>query len=102
MKTKAKTIAPAMATLASALLVTSAATANPNRYDAAEIKQSIIGKRIYLAVPFGGEFPNYRVNGQVDGSGGALGLGNWQSRPTPAAGGSMAIASAKIHHMVQG
>lgn len=75
MKMKAKTIA-AMATLASALLVTSAATANPNRYDAAEIKQSIIGKRIYLAVPFGGEFPlNYRVNGQVDGSGEALGLG---------------------------
>lgn len=75
MMTKAKTIA-VMAALAATLLGNSTATANQDRYDAAEIKQSIIGKRIYLAVPFGGEFPlNYRANGQVDGSGEALGLG---------------------------
>ncbi|MBW8318270.1 MAG: hypothetical protein K0M47_02505 [Rhizobium sp.] len=57
-------------------MLTDPANANQNRYDAAEIKQSVIGKRIYLAVPFGGEFPlNYRLDGQVDGSGEALGLG---------------------------
>lgn len=73
--TTAKTIT-VFAALASALILTNPANANQNRYDAAEIRQSVIGKRIYLAVPFGGEFPlNYRLNGQVDGSGEALGLG---------------------------
>jgi hypothetical protein len=48
------------------------------RFTASDIKGEIIGKRIYLAVPFGGEFPlNYRPNGQVDGSGEALGLGRF-------------------------
>lgn len=43
-----------------------------------EIRQSIAGKRIYLATPFGGEFPlNYRTNGQVTGDGTALGLGRY-------------------------
>lgn len=40
------------------------------------IDQTVRGKRIYLATPFGGEFPlNYRPNGRVDGDGEALGLG---------------------------
>ena len=48
------------------------------RFTANDIKDEIIGKRIYLAVPLGGEFPlNYRANGQVDGSGEALGLGRF-------------------------
>ncbi|MBA3041132.1 MAG: hypothetical protein KJ670_09345 [Alphaproteobacteria bacterium] len=79
--TTAKTIT-VFAALASALLSTSTADANQNRYSAAEIQQSIIGRRIYLAVPLGGEFPlNYRPNGQVDGSGEALGLGRL-AKPT--------------------
>ncbi len=42
------------------------------------IKQLISGKRIYLAVPAGGEFPlYYRADGQVDGSGEAVGLGRF-------------------------
>jgi hypothetical protein len=43
-----------------------------------EITQTVRGKRIYLATPFGGEFPlNYRPNGRVDGDGEALGLGRF-------------------------
>lgn len=73
--TTARTIT-VFAAFASALILTNPANANQNLYDAAEIRQSVIGKRIYLAVPFGGEFPlNYRLDGQVDGSGEALGLG---------------------------
>ena len=42
------------------------------------IKQLISGKRIYLAAPAGGEFPlYYRTDGQVDGSGDAVGLGRF-------------------------
>ena len=42
----------------------------------ADIKRDIIGKRIFLAAPLGGELPlNYRRNGRVDGSGEAVGLG---------------------------
>lgn len=45
------------------------------------IKQLIAGKRIYLAVPAGGEFPlYYRTDGQVDGSGEAVGLGRLLKR----------------------
>ncbi|MFM9860597.1 hypothetical protein RUR49_19225 [Pseudoxanthobacter sp. M-2] len=50
------------------------ATSGP--LDAADIKSIVGGKRIYLATPFGGEFPlNYRSGGVVDGDGEALGLG---------------------------
>ena len=45
---------------------------------AADIQRDIIGKRIYLAAPFGGELPlHYNPGGQVDGSGEAIGLGKW-------------------------
>lgn len=45
------------------------------------IKQLVSGKRIYLAVPAGGEFPlYYRADGQVDGSGEAAGLGRLLKR----------------------
>jgi hypothetical protein len=60
-------------------LTLSAMTSAANeRFTADDIREDIIGKRIYLAVPLGGEFPlNYRENGQVDGSGEALGLGRF-------------------------
>ena len=58
-------------------LMTSAALAvQGDRLSGSEIEQIVKGKRIYLATPFGGEFPlNYRTNGVVDGDGQALGLG---------------------------
>lgn len=41
-----------------------------------KIDDLVRGKRIYLAVPLGGEFPLfYRADGRVDGTGEALGLG---------------------------
>jgi hypothetical protein len=60
-----------------ASILASATCANtPIEGDA--IKQMITGKRIYLAAPAGGEFPlYYQANGQVDGSGEAVGLGRF-------------------------
>ena len=62
-----------------ALVATTAGGAAANaRLSSGEIKRDIIGKRVYLATPFGGEFPlNYRPSGQVDGTGEALGLGRF-------------------------
>lgn len=46
------------------------------------IREAVGGKRIYLAIPFGGEFPlYYQKDGKVDGSGEAVGLGRF-FRPT--------------------
>lgn len=43
-----------------------------------DIRRDIAGRNVYLATPFGGEFPlNYRPGGRVDGDGEALGLGRW-------------------------
>ena len=43
-----------------------------------DLRRAISGKRVYLAVPFGGEFPLfYRNDGRVDGSGEAVGLGRY-------------------------
>lgn len=65
--------ATAIATVA---LLGSAQANTPIEGDA--IKQMISGKRIYLAAPVGGEFPlYYRMDGQVDGSGEAVGLGRF-------------------------
>ncbi|WP_104666981.1 hypothetical protein [Ensifer adhaerens] len=48
------------------------------RYKANEIEGEIVGRRIFLAAPLGGEFPlNYRRSGSVDGDGEALGLGRF-------------------------
>lgn len=69
--------APLLA-LAAALIVAGGggAQATSQPLDAAEIQSTVGGKRIYLATPFGGEFPlNYRPGGVVDGDGQALGLG---------------------------
>ena len=58
--------------------VPSVALATGEPMDAAEIRQMIAGKRIYLATPLGGELPlHYRANGVVDGSGEAIGLGRY-------------------------
>jgi hypothetical protein len=73
------TIALAAGSLAAAGL-TSAASARP--LNGEEIRAAVEGKRIYLAVPLGGEFPmNYRPGGKVDATGEAVGLGRF-ARPT--------------------
>ncbi|WP_377295794.1 hypothetical protein [Rhizobium sp. SGZ-381] len=54
------------------------ARAEGNRFSNSDIERLIVGKRIYLAAPLGGEFPlNYRRSGTVDGSGEAVGLGRF-------------------------
>ena len=64
------------AAIALAALAPHPARAEGERITAEEIRQSIIGRRIYLAAPIGGEFPlNYRPSGVVDGNGEALGIG---------------------------
>ncbi|MEO1747531.1 MAG: hypothetical protein AAFR27_02740 [Pseudomonadota bacterium] len=43
-----------------------------------ELKNFVNGKRVYLRVPLGGEFPLfYQTNGRVTGDGTALGLGRY-------------------------
>jgi hypothetical protein len=69
--------------IAAIFIVLSAQASNPQQgvLRGDEIKQAVSGKRIYLAVPLGGEFPlYYRADGYVDGSGEAVGLGRW-ARP---------------------
>lgn len=52
-----------------------------DRFSADEIRTYIVGRTVFLAAPFGGEFPlNYRRDGGVDGTGEALGLGKF-ARP---------------------
>lgn len=59
-----------------------------------ELKQAVSGKQIYLATPLGGEFPlNYRSNGQVDGSGKAVGLGKFMQ---PTDSGTWWVAGDKL------
>lgn len=60
----------------------------------AALKSYIGGKRIYLAVPLGGEIPlNYRKNGRVDGSGEAVGLGKYM---TPKDSGRWWVSGNKL------
>ncbi len=69
---------PALIAFLLSVLACSMAYANSQRYTANDIRDGIIGKRVFLSVPFGGEFPlNYRYGGRVDGSGEALGLGRF-------------------------
>jgi hypothetical protein len=59
-----------------ALVLASASPVMADRLSGDEIRQTVTGKRIYLAAPLGGEFPLfYQANGRVDGSGEAVGLG---------------------------
>jgi hypothetical protein len=53
-------------------------TANAEQLAGNQLKQFVNGKRVYLATPFGGEFPlNYQRTGAVTGDGTALGLGKF-------------------------
>ena len=75
--------APAAAMLFLALasaLPAAPALASGEALSGAALKSFVAGKRIYLAVPLGGEIPlNYRKNGRVDGSGEAAGLGRYMT-----------------------
>ena len=54
------------------------ATAFGKELAGAEIRDRVSGKRVYLSVPLGGEFPLfYQSNGSVNGSGDAVGLGRF-------------------------
>ena len=65
--------------LAIAAAVTLAAVpAHAQAMDGRQIVDAVKDRRIYLRVPFGGEFPlYYQSNGQVTGDGTALGLGRY-------------------------
>jgi hypothetical protein len=69
-------------TLFAAAATLMAGSAVARELDGASIREKVTGKRIFLAAPFGGEFPLfYRQDGRVDGSGEAVGLGRFV-RPT--------------------
>ena len=58
--------------------VTAPAAANDETLAGQELKSFINGKRVYLRIPLGGEFPlYYQSNGSVSGDGSALGLGKY-------------------------
>lgn len=63
--------------ITSSLVIAAAATpAHADLLSGRAIDDTVRGRRVYLAVPLGGEFPlHYRADGTVDGSGTALGLG---------------------------
>lgn len=62
--------------LSLAMVFPMSSAAAEQSFTASDIQKLIVGKRIYLAAPLGGEFPlNYRRSGVVDGSGEAVGLG---------------------------
>ena len=66
------------AVLAVAVVLSVAVRAADEPFAASDIRKEIIGRRIYLAAPLGGELPlYYATNGTVDGSGEAVGLGKW-------------------------
>lgn len=68
----------ALVFLAASLWFAGSASAEALRGEA--LKSFVSGKRIYIAVPLGGEIPlNYRSNGRVDGSGKAVGLGKYMA-----------------------
>ncbi len=54
--------------------------AHAETMDGEQIVDAVKDRRIYLKVPFGGEFPlYYQRNGQVTGDGEALGLGRFMA-----------------------
>ena len=63
---------------ATMMLLGASASAGAEQLTGSELKQFVTGKRVYLATPFGGEFPlNYKTSGAVTGDGTALGLGKF-------------------------
>lgn len=81
MPTKPFTRAAALRFLCPGLaLVLLAAPAAAEKLSGAKLQSFISGKRVYLAVPLGGEIPlTYRPGGVVDGSGEAVGLGKYMT-----------------------
>ena len=70
------------------------ADASGEALSGAALKSFIGGKRIYLAVPLGGEIPlTYRKNGRVDGTGEAAGLGRYM---TPKDSGRWWVSGNKL------
>lgn len=66
------------AVLLAFLLLLPVGAAEASMLTSDEIRKEIVGRRIFLAAPLGGEFPlNYRPNGVVDGDGEAFGLGRF-------------------------
>lgn len=69
-------------------------TASAEMLSGAALKSFVSGKRIYLAVPLGGELPlTYRSNGRVDGTGEAVGLGKYM---TPKDSGRWWVSGNKL------
>lgn len=67
-----------LAAVAIAPLLLAAPLAHATPLAGDDLKSLVAGKRIYLKVPFGGEFPlYYQANGTVSGDGTALGLGKY-------------------------
>jgi hypothetical protein len=65
-------------TIAGIAPIAAPAAAAAATLDSAAIRDNVVGRSVFLATPFGGEFPlNYRRSGQVDGDGEALGLGRF-------------------------
>lgn len=63
-----------------AVVVSPAVQADARQLSGDEIRNKIAGKRVFLAVPLGGEFPLfYQTSGRVDGSGDAVGLGRYMA-----------------------
>ena len=57
-----------------------AGPAAAEKLSGAALQSFISGKRVYLAVPLGGELPlTYHRSGMVDGSGEAVGLGRYMT-----------------------
>ncbi len=66
----------ALSAVLAAFFTSSAVSARAETLSGNDLKEAISGKRVYLAVPLGGEFPlYYAAGGRVDGSGEAAGLG---------------------------
>jgi len=62
------------------LLASLAGPAAADKLSGQQLQSFISGKRIFLAVPLGGEIPlTYRPGGVVDGSGEAAGLGRYMT-----------------------
>jgi hypothetical protein len=67
-----------LAALLSEEVLASQGTSQGEWLEGRQIMPFVSGKRIYLAVPLGGEIPlYYRADGYVDGSGEAAGLGRF-------------------------
>jgi hypothetical protein len=64
--------------MVSGIVVALGGVASARQLEGNALRQTVVGKRIYLAVPLGGELPLfYRADGRVDGSGVAVGLGRF-------------------------